>query len=107
MTWAILGGIAFLFVAGCIIRFGLLGGTLFRGGFYGGGFGMMGGGFSWMGLGMILFGLLVLAGLWFIFSGYRPHWYHQNDGAVTIARERFARGEITKEELEKIRKDLE
>ena len=107
MTWAILGGIAFLFAAGCIIRFGLFGGTFLRGGLYGGGFGMMGGGFGLMGLGMILFGLLVLVGLWFIFSGYRPHGYAQNDGALIIARERFARGEITKEEFEKIRKDLE
>jgi putative membrane protein len=104
MTWAILGGIAFLFVVGCIIRFGLFGGMMFN---YGMGFGMMGSGFGWMGFGMILFGLLVLAGFWFIFSGYRPHGFNLNDGALAIARERFARGEITKEEFERIRKDLE
>ena len=76
---------------------------------YNSGFGMMGGsyGFGWMGFGMILFGLLVLAGLYFIFSSYRPHWSHRSDNALSIARERFARGEITQEEFDKIRKTLE
>jgi putative membrane protein len=33
-------------------------------------------------------------------------WYHQEDSAVQVLRERFARGEITKEQLEQMRKDM-
>ncbi len=105
MIWTIVGGAAFLLLAGCIIRFGLLGGLMMRGGYYGSW--MMGGGFGLMGIGMILFGLLVLAGLYLVFSGYRPNWHSRSDSALAIARERYARGEITQEEYEKIRKSLE
>ena len=107
MMLAIVGGAAFLLLAGCIIRFGLLGGMMMRGGYYGMGSWMMGGGFGLMGIGMILFGLLILAGIYLVFSGYRPNWYSRSDGALAIARERYARGEITQEEYEKIRKSLE
>ena len=105
MMWAIVSGAAFLLLAGCIIRFGLLGGMMMRGGYYGSW--MMGGGFGLMGIGIILFGLLILAGIYLVFSGYRLNWYNRSDGALAIARERYARGEITQDEYEKIRKSLE
>lgn len=33
-------------------------------------------------------------------------WYYQGDPALQVLRERFARGEITKEQFEQMRKDL-
>ena len=33
-------------------------------------------------------------------------WYYQGDSAMQLLRERFARGEITKEQFEQMRKDL-
>jgi putative membrane protein len=80
---------------------------MYNGGYYGWGSGMMGGGFGWMSIGMLIFGLLVLAGIFLLFSSYRPHLYGRRDDALMIARERYARGEISQEEYEKIRKNLE
>ena len=69
--------------------------------------GMMGFGYGWMGLGMLLFGILVIAGLWLIFGAYRPHnLYVRSDSALEIARERYARGEITKEQFEEMKRVL-
>ena len=34
-------------------------------------------------------------------------WYSGEDSALQVLRERFARGEITKEQLEQMRKDLQ
>ncbi|MBE0476557.1 MAG: SHOCT domain-containing protein [Coriobacteriia bacterium] len=64
---------------------------------------------------MMFFGLLVLAGfvllfVWLVRSasggagGGRG--YGRHDPSVDIARERYARGEITSEELERIERDL-
>jgi putative membrane protein len=33
-------------------------------------------------------------------------WYYQGDSATQVLRERFARGEITKEQFEQMRRDL-
>jgi len=33
-------------------------------------------------------------------------WYHHEDSAMLVLRERFARGEVTKEQFEQMRKDL-
>jgi putative membrane protein len=107
MGWVLIGGVAFLLLAGCLIRFGLFGGMMFGGGIYGWGPGMMGGGYGWMGIGMILFGLLTLVGIYLLFSSYQPRWFGRRNDALLIARERYARGEITQEEFEKIRRDLE
>jgi putative membrane protein len=56
---------------------------------------------------MFLFWLLVVVGLvaavrWLIAKGKNP----QADSALAILRERYARGEINKEEFESKKKDL-
>lgn len=92
---------------GCLVRFGLFGGMMFRSSYFGLGSGMMGGGFRFMGVGLVLFGLLVLASVFLVYSDIRPRYYSRRDDALLIARERYARGEITLEEYEKLRRSLE
>jgi putative membrane protein len=58
-----------------------------------------------MGFGMGLTWILVIIGLFLLF-GYRRFDTRDEDRARTIARERYARGEITKEEYEEIMKRL-
>jgi uncharacterized membrane protein len=41
---------------------------------------------------------------WGAWGGYG--WYYHEDSAMHVLRERFARGEITKEQFEQTRKDL-
>jgi len=55
-----------------------------------------------------LFILLVVLILWRIFRrrGCRSDWNAQPDSPLEIAKRRYARGEITKEEFEEIRKNL-
>jgi len=88
--------------------------------FWGAGFGMMGpgmmgwqwyGGFWWMPLMMIVFWVLVGLGIYLLIRAYtpsrrRPYEGGEQDRALAIARERLARGEITLEEFEKIKKSL-
>jgi putative membrane protein len=62
-------------------------------------------GWGGMGFGMGLTWILVIIGLFLIF-GYRRSETRYEDGARTIARERYARGEITKEEYEEVIKRL-
>jgi len=107
MMWALIGGVAFLLLTGCLIGFVLFRGILFGGTYYGWGPSMMGSIISWRGLGMLIFGLVVLAGVLIAITGYLPNWFRRNDEAHTIARERYARGEINQEEYERIRKSLE
>lgn len=77
----------------------------------GGGMGyMMGpwmmGEMGWMGLGMILFWILIGVGIYLLFIGYGQQKRGENDRALAIARERYARGEITLKEYEEIKKSL-
>ena len=58
--------------------------------------GMWGG----MGLGMGLFWVLALVGVYMLFTTTRPN--AELDRAKSIARERYARGEISEEEYKKI-----
>jgi len=78
---------------------------------------MMGGGMLWFGLLMMLFGLLVLVGVillgvWAIarFAGserLRPSSTSSSpEDPLTILQRRYARGEITRDEYERIRSDL-
>lgn len=78
---------------------------------------MMGGGMIWFGLLMMLFGLLVfvgiiLVGIWAIgrLAGserLRPSSTSSSpEDPMTILQRRYARGEITREEYERIRSDL-
>ena len=87
--------------------------------FWGTGFGMMGpgmmgwwgGGFWWMPLMMILFLALIAFGIYFLVRSTMPVRRgavvrEEPDRALAIARERLARGEITQEEFERIKKSL-
>jgi uncharacterized membrane protein len=65
-------------------------------------------GFGWIWIPLVFF-LAFFAVRWFFLPwgwGYsRRYWTH--DDAYNILRERFARGEITREQLEQITRDLE
>ncbi len=64
------------------------------------------GGWGWMGLGAILFIILIVIGIYLFLSGYvRPRGVEGNR-ALAIARERYARGEITKEEYDELYRNL-
>ena len=78
---------------------------------------MMGGGMMWFGLLMMLFGLLVFAGIillaaWAIarLAGSERQRSSTTSGSpedpLTILQRRYARGEIAREEYERIRSDL-
>ena len=113
---AIVGG-----VIAVVLLFCLFGGAVMGTGMWGGGhmWGWDGNGaWSWWGLGMMLimmlFWVLVIAAIiagivWVV----RQASDGTNDGsarqgqALNILRERYARGEITKEEFERMRQDLE
>jgi len=65
----------------------------------------MGGGW-WMALVWIGFWALVIVGAYLLISGYMTPRGRGYDRALEIAKERFARGEITLEEFERIKKKL-
>ena len=83
---------------------------------YGMGSGMMGGyGVGWFGeIFMILFWILIIVGLvffikWLVRSrkGHSSRiWSESSSSALDILKERYARGEITKQEFEEKKKDL-
>jgi putative membrane protein len=59
-----------------------------------------------MGVGMLIIGVLIMIGAYFLFTEFtRPRRYHHND-ALDIARQRYARGDITQEEFERIKRTL-
>lgn len=62
----------------------------------------MGFGWMWMPLIAILFLALIGVGVYFLITGSKT----QQDRALEIARERYARGEMTKEEFDRIKRDL-
>lgn len=58
---------------------------------------------------MILFWASIIVGAYFLFSSlFRPRRPYRSgrDEALEIARQRYARGEITREEFEEIKKNL-
>jgi uncharacterized membrane protein len=69
------------------------------------GYGMMGGG--WMGGGMWIFWIFIAVGAYFLFAGMP--WYERGSrrASLIIAEERYAKGEITANELAEIRDNLE
>lgn len=66
---------------------------------------MMGGG-GWMGLGILLFWIPIGVGVYLLLVGYVQPKRDEDDGALAIAKERYARGEITLEEYERIKRNL-
>jgi uncharacterized membrane protein len=64
-------------------------------------------GFGWMGGGMWFMWIALAAGFYFLF--YRTPLFRGNNysRAIRIAEERYARGEISAEELEEIRDHLD
>jgi putative membrane protein len=65
----------------------------------------------WAPFGWFLFVPLVFVGFfalrlfwWGRWAG--PGWYYREDTAMQVLRERFARGELTKEQFEEMRRDL-
>jgi uncharacterized membrane protein len=65
-------------------------------------------GLGWVLIPLFLFGVL-FAFRWFLWGGWRGGgWYARyDDSAVATLRERFARGEISKEQFETTAKDLQ
>jgi len=62
-------------------------------------------GWWWMPLGMVLFWAMVGLGLYLLITGFEPR-RNESDRALATARERYARGDITAEEFDKIKKNL-
>ncbi len=72
--------------------------------------GMMGtwalGGGGWMGLGMMVFWMFLITGFYLLVTNNRSINLLPGNRALSIAQERFARGEIAQEEFEKIKESL-
>lgn len=58
----------------------------------------------WMVVGSLLVVAVVVLGVWWLVRAVRPS--RSNDRALEVLRERYARGEITREEFEARRRDL-
>lgn len=73
------------------------------------GYGLFGGQFMWLGM---LVHLLLLIGViflivWIVSKLMHPKQVNiESSNAIEIVKERYAKGEITKEEFENLRKDL-
>jgi putative membrane protein len=63
----------------------------------------------WIIFPLFFFGLFFFAFRWWWGWGWwgSRGYYYYNDPALQVLRERFARGELTKEQYEQMRKDLE
>ncbi|OGI16138.1 MAG: hypothetical protein A3E38_00815 [Candidatus Moranbacteria bacterium RIFCSPHIGHO2_12_FULL_54_9] len=78
------------------------------GNYFGGGYGFMGGfGFFWMLIfwGLIIWGIIVLVQS-VSKNNNQSSGIPQEDAALKTLRERYAKGEIKKDEFESIKKDL-
>jgi putative membrane protein len=79
-----------------------------------GGWGMMGyrtgyeTGYGWVLVPFfrLFLSFLVVAGLIFFVTGFSPGGKMRHDGSLAIAKERYARGEVTREEYEEIKKTI-
>jgi putative membrane protein len=55
----------------------------------------------------LAFVALIALGLYYLFSGHRPPRGYGESDALRILKERYAKGEITSEQYEKMKKELE
>jgi putative membrane protein len=62
-------------------------------------------GFGWPILWASVFVIILLVGLYFVFTGFRRE-EEPSTKPVEILKERYARGEITSEEFQKMKRDL-
>ncbi|MHB8660547.1 MAG: SHOCT domain-containing protein [Minisyncoccota bacterium] len=69
-----------------------------------GGFGIVGAIFSI--LWIILLIAIIVAAIRWLRSGKAPWHYHSGDSALDILKERYAKGEINKQEFEEKKKDI-
>lgn len=106
-TWILVGVVVLV-----VLVLGILVGSMMMGP------GMMGwGGYGWgwwgilMGIAMLLFWVLVIGGIaWLVISLLRQGQPAVSTGggrALDILQERYAKGEITREQYEQMRRDLE
>ncbi len=112
VRWALLGaGVAALVIAGTVLGLVLLGAFLRHGGVLRPFFGFVGGFFL-----LFLLFLIALVAVRLAFWGGRLGYYghrfgrgpgYYGDPAVRVVRERYARGEITREQFDQIMTDLE
>lgn len=65
-----------------------------------------GAGGVWMLVGVLIVAVVVLIGVWLIVRSNRDA-HSPNSTALDILRERYARGEVTKDEFETARKTLD
>jgi putative membrane protein len=81
-----------------------------------GGRGMMGGGMMnwggfgyrwWMPLGGVAFLTILIVGLYLVFSSYHKPERTSDSSAIEILKGRYAKGEITEEQYQKMKKELE
>jgi putative membrane protein len=63
--------------------------------------------FGWLG-GIFLIFIVIWVARWLFWSrrGYYSYQHRQRDDSASIVRERYAKGEITKEQFEQIMRDL-
>lgn len=81
-------------------------GPSMMGGFFGGGFGIAGMVIGYIFTALIIAGIIILI-IWIVKrAGSSGIERTSNSGAVEILKQRYARGEITNEELNRIREDI-
>ena len=71
---------------------------------------MMDGQYGGWGFGMMLISMLfviaVVVGVVYLLRGHNNQQHHHHNDPLDIAKERYAKGDITKEQFELIKKDL-
>ena len=105
----LLAAIVVIIVVGAFSMVGMMG--------WYGGRGMMSGGMMnwrglaygwWMPLGGVAFLTILIVGLYLLFSAYhKPEYVSSGSGEIEILKERYAKGEMSEEQYQKMKKELE
>ena len=64
------------------------------------------GGWGLIGLAVVLFGVLIIVGAYILLQGFVTPRRDEHNRPLALAKERYARGEITLKEFEEIKKHL-